>query len=54
MNFFGDNAQQQRIKTRDHQALNVVGIAVIQRLRNGVSQASHFCVTRPVKRGQLC
>ena len=53
VNFFGVNAQQQRKQTRHHQALNVVGITVVQRLRNGIAQASHVGVGSPIKRWQF-
>ena len=51
MDFFGRNAQQQCVKTSDHQTLDVVGIAVFQSLMDGVAHASHVCFARPIKRG---
>ena len=53
MDFFGRDAQKQRIQARDHQALDVVGIAVLQSLMDGVAHASHVCFASPIKRGQF-
>ena len=46
------HAQQQRVQAGDHQALDVVRIAVLERLPDGVRQAAHRRAARPVEAGQ--
>ena len=53
MHLLGLDAQEQRIQARDHQALDVVRVAVAQGLADGVAQAGHLDVAGPVKRGQI-
>jgi hypothetical protein len=52
VHLLGLYAQQQGVKAGHHQALNVVGIAVLQGLPNRIAQAGHLGVAGPVKLGQ--
>ena len=52
MYLFGLHSQQQSVKPGHHQTLDVVRVAVLQRLCDGIAQARHVGVARPVKLGQ--
>mmetsp|Transcript_50960 Transcript_50960/g.119506 ORF Transcript_50960/g.119506 Transcript_50960/m.119506 type:complete len:550 (-) Transcript_50960:44-1693(-) len=48
----GLHAQHQRIQAGDHQALDVIGVAVIKRLPQRITQAGHVGRAGPVPAGQ--
>ena len=52
MDFLGVNAHQQRKKPCDHEALDVVRVAQIERLAERVAQAVELGVAGPKKLGQ--
>ena len=51
MDFAWANAEEQGKEACDHESLNMMGVAVVERLAQGDAEAIHLGVASPVKRG---
>ena len=51
MDFAWANAEEQGKEARDHESLNMMGVAVVERLAQGDAEAIHLGVASPVKGG---